>query len=95
MRLKELKRGYSSVIRWKNEACKLLTKHYCEKHNQSPYVEINGRLQLTDLAKAHYNESLRLSHSEIFDYLMEMEQDIQLCDRVEKQINEIVNGAQS
>ena len=92
MKLRELINEYETIAQWKNNTCKLLTEHYCEKHNQPVFEETNGKLKLTRLAKAHYNEALRLSYSDLFRFLLEMQRDIALCARVERQINSIVNG---
>ena len=90
MTLRELISEYETIAKWKNNTCKILTEHYCRKHSQSAFEETKGGLRLTNLAKAHYNEVRRLSHSDLFHCLSEMEQDIMLCKSIERQINRIV-----
>ena len=92
MKLRELINEYENIAQWKNNTCKILTEHYCRKHSQSAFEETKGVLRLTSLAKAHYNEVRRLSHSDLFHCLLEMEQDIMLCKSIERQINSIING---
>ena len=91
-KLKELMRSYEGVLLWKNNACKALTQYYCKKSNDPTFEIVDGKMRLTRLARAHYNEVLRLSTRDIFCLLVEMEEDIALCESIEQQVNEIVGN---
>ena len=89
--LEEALSVYSLIRLWKRDACRILTRYYCQQNNREVFVD-KRKTKLTDLAAAHYSEALTLDVEDIYELLVEMQQDQITCDNIDRQIKDIINN---
>ena len=89
--LEEALSVYNLIRLWKRDACRILTRYYCQQNNREVFTD-KRKTKLTDLAAAHYSEALTLDVEDIYELLVEMQQDQKICDNIDRQIKDIINN---
>ena len=91
--LEEALNVYNLIRLWKRDACRILTRYYCQQNNREVFTD-KRKTMLTDLAAAHYSEALTLNVEDIYELLVEMKQDQITCHNIDRQINDIINNGE-